>query len=88
MKLEKLGYIATTSPNGAGSKWKESYTEYIKNFDVIIIADNDEVGLKYATNIAENIIQAARSVKLVPSQALYAPLKSKRDISDIVLHRH
>ena len=82
--MEKLGYIATTSPNGAGSKWKESYTEYIKNFDVIIIADNDEVGLKYATNIAENIIQAARSVKLVPSQALYAPLKSKGDISDIV----
>ena len=82
--MEKLGYIATTSPNGAGSKWKESYTEYIKNFDVIILADNDEVGLKYATNIAENIIQAARSVKLVPSQALYAPLKSKGDISDIV----
>ena len=82
--MEKLGYIATTSPNGAGSKWKESYTEYIKNFDVIIIADNDEVGLKYATNIAENIIQAARSVKLGPSQALYAPLKSKGDISDIV----
>ena len=82
--MEKLGYIATTSPNGAGSKWKESYTECIKNFDVIILADNDEVGLNHATNIAESIIQTARSVKLVPSQTLYEPLKEKGDISDIV----
>ncbi len=82
--MEKLGYIATTSPNGAGSKWKASYTECIKNFDVIILADNDEVGLKYATNIAESIIQTAHSVKLVPSQALYKPLQPKGDISDIV----
>ena len=82
--MEKLGYIATTSPNGADSKWKKSYTEYIKNFDVIILADNDEVGLKYATNIAESIIKTANSVKLVPSQALYKPLQPKGDISDIV----
>ncbi len=82
--MENLGYIATTSPNGAGSKWKENYTECINGFDVIILADNDEVGFNHATNIAENIIQTARSVKLVPSQALYEPLKPKGDISDIV----
>ncbi len=82
--MEKLGYIATTSPNGAGSKWKDEYTKYVKDFDVIILADNDEVGLKHATNIAENVIQTARSVKLVPSQALYEPLKPKGDISDIM----
>lgn len=82
--MERLGYIATTSPNGAGSHWRKDYIEYFRGFDVIILADNDEVGLKYATNIAENIIQTARSVKLVPSQALYVPLQPKGDISDIV----
>ncbi|MCM1316463.1 MAG: CHC2 zinc finger domain-containing protein, partial [Alistipes senegalensis] len=82
--MERLGYIATTSPNGAGSHWRKDYTEYFRGFDVIILADNDEVGLKYATNIAENVIQTARSVKLVPSQALYVPLQPKGDISDIV----
>ena len=82
--MEKLGYIATTSPNGAGSHWRKDYIEYFKGFDVIILADNDDVGLKYATEIAENVIQIARSVKLVPSQALYVPLKPKGDISDIV----
>ncbi len=82
--MEKLGYIATTSPNGAGSKWKDEYTKCLKDFDVIILADNDEVGLKHATNIAENVIQTARSVKLVPSQVLFAPLQPKGDISDIV----
>ena len=82
--LEKLGYFATSSPNGAGAKWKSEYTPLFRNFDVIILADNDEVGLKSATNIAENIVTVARSVKLVPSQALYAPLQPKGDISDIV----
>ena len=82
--MEKLGYIATTSPNGAGSKWKSDYTPFFNGFDVVILADNDEVGLKYATNIAENLIQTARSVKLVPSQSLYTPLQPKGDISDIV----
>ena len=82
--MEKLGYIATTSPNGAGSHWRKEYTDHFRGFDVVILADNDEVGLKYGTEIAENIIQTARSVKLVPSQALYVPLKPKGDISDIV----
>ena len=82
--MEKLGYIATTSPNGAGTKWKSEYTPLFRDFDVVILADNDEVGLKSATNTAENIVTVARSVKLVPSQALYAPLKPKGDISDIV----
>lgn len=82
--MEKLGYIATTSPNGAGSHWRKNYIEYFRGFDVIIIADNDDVGLKYSTEIAENVIQIARSVKLVPSQSLYVPLKPKGDISDIV----
>ena len=82
--MEKLGYIATTSPNGAGSHWRKDYIEYFRGFNVIILADNDDVGLKYATEIAENVIQIARSVKLVPSQALYVPLKPKGDISDIV----
>ena len=75
--MEHLWYIATISINGASSHWKKDYTKYLKRFDIIILADNDEVGLMYATNIAENIIQTARSVKLVTSQALYVPLKPK-----------
>ena len=82
--MEKLGYIATTSPNGAGSKWKPEYTPLFRDFDVIILADNDEVGLKSATATAESVVTVARSVKLVPSQALYANLQPKGDISDIV----
>jgi len=82
--MEKLGYIATTSPNGAGAKWKAEYTPLFRDFDVIILADNDEAGLKSATNTAENVVTVARSVKLVPSQALYTPLQPKGDISDIV----
>lgn len=82
--MEKLGYIATSTPNGAGAKWKAEYTPLFRGFDVIILADNDEAGIEFATNTAESIIGVAKTVKLVPSQALYKPLKHKGDISDIV----
>lgn len=83
--LEHLGYIATTSPNGAGSHWKNRFNEHFKDYDIVILADNDEVGLKYAIEIADNLLDVAKSVKLVPTKALYEPLKDKGDISDIVL---
>lgn len=81
--LESMEFISTTSPNGAGSHWKKEFNNDLKGFDIIILADNDEIGLKYATEIANNILKIARSVKLVPSQKLYEPLKQKGDISDI-----
>lgn len=82
--LERLGYVATTSPNGAGSHWRKDFNSFFKDFNVIILADNDEVGLKYATEIANNLLDFATSIKLVPSQALYKPLQVKGDISDII----
>lgn len=83
--IEQLGFIATTSPNGAGSHWRKDFNECFKDFNVIVLADNDEVGLKYATEIADNLIDVAKTIKLVPSQALYEPLKDKGDISDILV---
>lgn len=82
--LERLGYVATTSPNGAGSHWRKDFNPFFKDFNVVILADNDEVGLKYATEVADNLLDFATSVKLVPSKALYEPLQAKGDISDII----
>jgi putative DNA primase/helicase len=83
--LEYLGYRATTSPNGAGSHWRKDFNQVFKDYDVVILADNDEVGLKYATEVADNLIDFAKSVKLVPTQAIYSGLKPKGDISDVVV---
>lgn len=60
--IEKLGYIATTSPNGAGSHWRKDFNEYFKNYNVIILADNDEIGLKYATEVANNLLNVAKTI--------------------------
>ncbi len=81
--MERLGFIATSSPNGAGSHWKSEFNSILKDFDIIILADNDDVGIKFATEIANNMLKVAKSVKLVPCKALYEPLQDKGDISDI-----
>lgn len=81
--VERLGFTATTSPNGAGSKWLEEYSKELTGANVIILADNDEVGLNHAKFSAESIAEYASSVKLVPSKALCESLQPKGDISDI-----
>lgn len=53
-------------------------------YDVVILANNDEVGLKYTTEVADNLIGFAKSVKLVPTQKLYSELQPKGYISDVV----
>lgn len=81
--IERLGFTATTSPNGAGSKWLEEYSKELAGAEVIILANNDEVGMSHAKDSAESISKYASSVKLVPSKALCEQLQPKGDISDI-----
>lgn len=81
--MERLGFSATTSPNGAGAKWRKTYNNYFIGRDVIIIADNDEAGDKYGKETAERISAAAASVKLIRSADIYPDVPEKGDISDI-----
>ncbi|MDE5946530.1 MAG: toprim domain-containing protein [Oscillospiraceae bacterium] len=82
--LEKMGYTATTAPNGAGSGWKSEYNKHLTCKDIIILTDNDDVGRIHGTKTAEKLIFDAKSVRLIASESIYNGLKSKGDISDIV----
>lgn len=82
--LEKMGLTATTSPHGANTKWNKDYNKYFINKTVIILSDNDIPGEKHAQEIAEILIDVAKSVYLIPSKVIYSDLKQKGDISDIV----
>lgn len=62
--LRAWGLAGTTNPMGAG-KWKDSYNAYLKDANVVIIPDNDEIGLKHAEGIAARLLEIARTVKLV-----------------------
>ncbi len=58
----KLGYIATTAPNGARS-WHPGYADYFRGKKVIVIPDADEAGRSYAETISKDLEGIAASVQ-------------------------
>jgi hypothetical protein len=61
---EKLGLVATTNPMGAG-KWKDEYSQYFKDKDVIIIPDNDDVGKAHGLMVANSLSQVTENIKII-----------------------
>ncbi|MCP4355639.1 MAG: AAA family ATPase [Proteobacteria bacterium] len=78
--LTSKGFMATTSMNGAKSADKTNW-HTLQNKDVIILPDNDEAGLNYATVVNDQLKDIAKSVKVVPLEALQEKPK-KWDIAD------
>jgi len=72
--LRKIGCIATCNPGGAG-KWSNEYTETLKEAEVIIIADKDDIGYRHARNIASELEGVARRV-------IVAEAKDGKDVTD------
>ena len=64
--LVQLGLAATTAPFGAGrGKWLPDYNIYFHGTEVVILADNDEIGRKYGEEKARHLTGIAKSVKLL-----------------------
>jgi putative DNA primase/helicase len=82
--ITALGLVSTTPPHGAGKgddlgkKWKDSYTEALRGLDVVIFADNDEAGARFAHGVAARIKDSAASVKVVE----FPELPEKGDVTD------
>ena len=82
--LVSLGFISTTTPNGASfSNWLDLYNDGLQNRDIVIITDNDSAGRQYGETVAKNVQKIAKSVKIVPSEKIYDKCPKKGDISDI-----
>lgn len=81
--LERMGYTATTSPNGAGANWKREYNKYLSGKDCIVLADNDEAGEKAGSKTAESLISSGISCKLIRAADIYPEISEKGDITDI-----
>ena len=80
--LEK-GKIATTIAGGAGQKWLNSYTEFLKGSDIIILPDNDKAGKEFATKVANSLTGNANTVKILDLTITWKELKEKGDITDV-----
>ncbi len=74
---------ATCNPFGVG-KWKSDYSTYLKDADIVIIPDNDEVGKNHALDVAKSLNDIARSIKIFPPPGL----KEKQDITDWLNQGH
>lgn len=54
---------ATTNSSGSG-KWNKTYTECLRDKDVVIIPDNDVVGEKHMTVVASALMGIAKSIRV------------------------
>lgn len=61
--LRDIGFVATTSPMGAG-KWLDSYAGYFRDRHVVILPDNDDPGRDHAQKVARSVDGVASSVKV------------------------
>jgi AAA domain len=59
-----LGIPATCSPHGAG-KWRDEYSQYLKDASVIILPDNDEPGEKHQAMVRQSLADIATSAKVL-----------------------
>lgn len=81
--LQRMELTATTTPDGAGEKWRQEYTPYFDGKRVIILTDNDEAGRKHGQTVAGGVKTVAKSVQIIPTTAMWTDAPEKADISDI-----
>jgi putative DNA primase/helicase len=69
-RLKKMRLVATTMPGGTGMGWRDEYNEPLRGADVVIIADNDEPGIKHALGVARRLegIAATATVLMPPTE--------------------
>lgn len=76
--VNNLGYTATTMPGGAG-KWLSIHTDALAGGKVVVIADNDEVGLEHARLVERELTRAGCTVKA------FRPPAGHKDITDMIV---
>jgi 5S rRNA maturation endonuclease (ribonuclease M5) len=62
--LAKLGFVATTNPFGA-DKWRDEYSETLRDKDLVIFGDADEPGKAHAQEVIESLTGIAATIKRV-----------------------
>lgn len=77
--LVEAGFIATSVPFGAGpGKWLPEYSDALKGADIVVIADKDDSGREFATEIRDRLIEVGCTVEL-----LVAPGQDHDGIKDV-----
>jgi hypothetical protein len=83
LALERAGCTATCNPGGAG-KWREEYSESLRDAIVRIVADRDEPGQRHARQVFASLQGVAAAVEIV--EAAGEGLPDGRKIKDAADH--
>ena len=62
--LIEAGLVATTNHGGAG-KWGEEHAQHLEGRNVIVMPDNDQVGLRHADAVVASLWGKANQIKRV-----------------------
>jgi len=81
--LNKYGFVATTSPMGAG-KWRDSFSTFLKGGAIYIIPDNDEAGYSHFEKVVKSLVGKAEAVYLVDLPTAMPNIPTGGDISDFI----
>lgn len=84
--LRCLGFVATTNFDGAG-KWLESYSELLKEANIILFYDYDTAGLKHRDLVTEALKPVVKSLKVV-NLGFDVVDKHGKDVSDWIKDGH
>jgi 5S rRNA maturation endonuclease (ribonuclease M5) len=87
--LIRLGFPATTTDAGAGhGKARPELLESLKDLNVILCGDNDDVGRAYSDELQKSLVAYANTVHRInlPSQMDGKPIKDITDYLDILGH--
>ena len=82
--LDSLGFAAASLPDGANSKWYDHYGAAFAGKDVFIVQDNDKPGKAFAARIAGELLQEARSVRVLDLTGAWPELPEHGDTTDLV----
>ena len=77
-RLNEIDILATTN-NGGSGQWSDSHSEWLRDRQVVVIPDNDEVGVKHGAQVVNSLVGVAKNVKLLD---LSDQLPHKGDIVD------
>lgn len=76
-RLWDLGVPATTNPMGAG-KWPETFGEFFRDANVVILPDNDEPGRKHRDLVGASLLDFTRLVRTLDLPGL----REKEDVAE------
>jgi 5S rRNA maturation endonuclease (ribonuclease M5) len=86
--IEAAGMTATCNPGGAG-KWREEYSEFLRDAIVIIVADRDKPGQAHARQVAASLEDIAAAVEIrEPAGEGIAGGDRIKDVSDHLAAGH